>query len=93
MCRLSREASAVVRGVAILVCQQVLEEMEKEWILRSTPLPLHERGFSLAFALRNYFVQLEDSHEHRDNDSTDDHTEKHDQERLISEVKRFELLN
>jgi SAM-dependent methyltransferase len=38
------------------------------------PLPATERGFSLAFALRNYFVQLEDWQEHRDDDAANDHT-------------------
>jgi hypothetical protein len=44
--------------------------------------PLHERGFSLAFALRNYFVQFEDWQEHRDHNSANDHSEEHNQNRL-----------
>ncbi len=45
------------------------------------PLPLTERSFSLAFALWNYFVQLEDRQGHRDHDPTYNYLKKHDQER------------
>lgn len=45
------------------------------------PLPLTELSFSLAFALCNYFVQLEDRQGHRDHDPTYNYLKKHDQER------------
>ncbi len=45
------------------------------------PLPLTELSFSLAFALCNYFVQLEDRQRHRDHDPTYNYPKKHDQER------------
>src|SRR5207302_3329444 len=43
------------------------------------PLAATELSFSLAFALRNYFVEFEDRQEHRDNDAADNHTQEHDQ--------------
>jgi hypothetical protein len=41
-----------------------------------------ELGLSLAFALRNYFVQLEDWQEHRNHNAANDHSKEYDQERL-----------
>lgn len=63
------------------------QEHEHQWEkqemadLAIRPLPLTERSFSLAFALWNYFVQLEDRQGHRDHDPTYNYLKKHDQER------------
>jgi len=46
------------------------------------PSPFRRASLSLAFALRNYFVQLEDWQEHRNDDAAYDHTKEHNQERL-----------
>jgi len=52
--------------------------------------PFRRAASPLAFALRNYFVQLEDRQEHRDHDSADDHAEKNDQHRLDQRGERIE---
>ncbi len=63
------------------------QEHEHQWEkqemadLAIHPLPLTELSFSLAFALWNYFVQLEDRQRHRDHDPTYNYPKKHDQER------------
>ena len=44
--------------------------------------PFPWSSFSLAFALRNYFVQLEDWQEHRNDDAAYDYPEEHNQQRL-----------
>jgi len=46
------------------------------------PSPFRRASLSLAFALRNYFVQLEDWQEHRNDDAAYDYPEEHNQQRL-----------
>ena len=53
-------------------------------------LRFHRASFSLAFALRNYFVQLEDRQEHRDHDAAHDHSKEHDQKWLDQRGHRVE---
>src|SRR5436189_478139 len=57
--------------------------------LRSAPF-LSTSSFSLAFALRNYFVQFENRQEHGDDDSAHDDAEKTDQQRFDQRRKRIQ---